>query len=600
MREIMKKVLFAFFILAFLVLSNKLCAQITIVPANVLSTSMHFDKSEANSWNFYQDDLGDILFEVPKDGELITVGSVLYACCVDATLNRLVYGYGDVVQILAYNNKDAAYLKQYGLQPGEVTFNSPQGVVMDNSTIYISDTNNNRIVKLTYDSSGDILSSDTYGGFNHPGKLAMGTDGSVWIADKGNNRVVKMSSSGSVSDPIGAGSGSGDWQFSSPEAVAVISSDEIIIADTGNDRIVYVNLATSTWITSDFSSGAHLTDVAVDGSEIYVADDGLDYIHKLKAPCEYIASDSEYNPTCLTSGANVGVNNASSNWSINEKVKKYDIVNLQAGSPATTECNYSYTLIKTTNVTENIKNSSGAVVKVLKNDVTTEFGANISGTWDLTDNGGSLVPAGTYTLEVSASGVTRSVNVQVFGDEPYITATPTALTFSATQNESNPPFQSITVTNSGGGTLAWTAAENPNVSWLSLSNTSGGDGDAVNVSVDIAGLDVGTYSTDIEIEDPAASNSPVPVAVTLNVTAPAGGSVLAELEAEDGSGLPNAGWNILTNDGSSCLEAEISDISSPPEDYRVDYTFSVPAGVSTVYVFAEVDVNGSGNDDSFW
>jgi len=86
----------------------------------------------------------------------------------------------------------------------------------------------------------------------------------------------------------------------------------------------------------------------------------------------------------------------------------------------------------------------------------------------------------------------------------------------------------------------------------------------------------------------------------LMVTEEPTGPVIAELEAEGTTSLPNTGWEIITQEGQDGLLALVSDIQNPPEVYRLDYPFTVPTGVTTIYVFAEVDANHSGNDDSFW
>ncbi|MDZ7341767.1 MAG: malectin domain-containing carbohydrate-binding protein, partial [candidate division KSB1 bacterium] len=112
---------------------------------------------------------------------------------------------------------------------------------------------------------------------------------------------------------------------------------------------------------------------------------------------------------------------------------------------------------------------------------------------------------------------------------PYISINPTSLQFNATVGGSNPPSQTITVTNTGGGTLAWTATEQPNQSWLSLSNTSGGSGDQVTVAVTIAGLSAGTYNGTVRISDPNASNNPVDVPVTLTVSSSSAGRLTLQL-----------------------------------------------------------------------
>ena len=75
--------------------------------------------------------------------------------------------------------------------------------------------------------------------------------------------------------------------------------------------------------------------------------------------------------------------------------------------------------------------------------------------------------------------------------------------------------QEIWIANSGGGTLAWTISSN--VSWLSGAPVSGTGRDRIFVSVNPSGLTEGTYTGNIIITAPNASNSPRIVAVTLIV-----------------------------------------------------------------------------------
>ena len=75
---------------------------------------------------------------------------------------------------------------------------------------------------------------------------------------------------------------------------------------------------------------------------------------------------------------------------------------------------------------------------------------------------------------------------------------------------------------------------------------------------------------------------------------------LAEFEAENCQSLPNSGWQIVTNEGETAILALQSNIVGPPDAYRLDFPFLVPEGTSEVFVFAEIDVNHSNNDDSFW
>src|SRR5207253_2212713 len=78
-----------------------------------------------------------------------------------------------------------------------------------------------------------------------------------------------------------------------------------------------------------------------------------------------------------------------------------------------------------------------------------------------------------------------------------ISTTPTSVSFSGTAGGVNPPSQTLTISNSGTGTLTWTASSN--AAWLTLSPTSGTAPSSTTVSVNTAGLAAGTYNGAITI-----------------------------------------------------------------------------------------------------
>lgn len=125
---------------------------------------------------------------------------------------------------------------------------------------------------------------------------------------------------------------------------------------------------------------------------------------------------------------------------------------------------------------------------------------------------------GLVTIQVIAAPGSDSIPIMAAEAGPAIGATPTALQFAHTAGGSVPPAQEIQITNSGGGTLDWTATASD--SWLSVSPDSGTAPATLSVSVAPAGLSAGTYNGTVKIAATGASNTPVSVAVTLTVTAP--------------------------------------------------------------------------------
>ncbi|UCD18390.1 MAG: hypothetical protein JSV44_05640 [Candidatus Zixiibacteriota bacterium] len=79
----------------------------------------------------------------------------------------------------------------------------------------------------------------------------------------------------------------------------------------------------------------------------------------------------------------------------------------------------------------------------------------------------------------------------------------------------------MTISNEGAGTLNWTATWN--TSWMLVTPAFGSTStipSTVQISINISGLPVGIYHDTIVVSDPAASNDPVRVPVTLTLTEP--------------------------------------------------------------------------------
>lgn len=103
---------------------------------------------------------------------------------------------------------------------------------------------------------------------------------------------------------------------------------------------------------------------------------------------------------------------------------------------------------------------------------------------------------------------------------PTIAFSPSNLSFSAEEDGANPASQTLTIWNSGEGTLNWVISDD--AGWLTLSPSSGasaGETDSVTALVDTYGMDAGNYAATITISAPGASNGPQTMAVNLAITA---------------------------------------------------------------------------------
>ena len=143
----------------------------------------------------------------------------------------------------------------------------PQGVAVDASgNIFIADTNNHRIRKVTPDGIISTIAGNSpagpnpgavQGGFSgdggpavnaqlsFPADVALDSAGNVFIADGSNNRIRKISPDGIITTVAGNGAPgySGDdgpatrASISNPFALAVDSAGNVYVADSGNNAI---------------------------------------------------------------------------------------------------------------------------------------------------------------------------------------------------------------------------------------------------------------------------------------------------------------------------------------------------------------------------
>jgi uncharacterized protein (TIGR03437 family) len=138
---------------------------------------------------------------------------------------------------------------------------SPQGIAVDaNGGIYIADTQNARVRKITNGTINTVAGSGTagFGGdsgaatsaqLNIPAGLAVDGAGNLYIADFSNNRVRKVTPGGTITTLAGNGlegySGDGGpatgAQLATPVGLATDSSGNVYIADTGNNAVRVVN-----------------------------------------------------------------------------------------------------------------------------------------------------------------------------------------------------------------------------------------------------------------------------------------------------------------------------------------------------------------------
>jgi hypothetical protein len=153
-----------------------------------------------------------------------------------------------------------------------------------------------------------------------------------------------------------------------------------------------------------------------------------------------------------------------------------------------------------------------------------------TGEWDdivLIANSANM-NAGTHSgvITIDAPGATNTparvtVSMTVKESPPAIQLDRDSLSFAATEGERNPEDQGFRIRNSGGGLLSYSLTSN--ASWLKIWPAQGdstGEWDTAGVSVDISGLEVGSYQGQITISSPKATNAPQKVIAYLKVNLP--------------------------------------------------------------------------------
>lgn len=120
-------------------------------------------------------------------------------------------------------------------------------------------------------------------------------------------------------------------------------------------------------------------------------------------------------------------------------------------------------------------------------------------------------------------------------EAPVMTLSASAVTFGARIGAADPLPQSITVANSGGGTLgapAVAVSYGAGSGWLTVAVSGAAAPYTVAMQPALAGLAAGTYTATVSLGSVAAANSPLTVAVTLDVTAGPGTLALSASAVE--------------------------------------------------------------------
>jgi hypothetical protein len=422
--------------------------------------------------------------------------------------------------------------------------NKPVSVAVDsNGRIFIGNKNSGNVE--AYDADLNFLFKLGTGDeeFSLPGAIAIDSEENIYVADIAEDMIKVYNPDGSFNFSFGS-SGSGDGEFNFPTSIAINeTAGELVILDRQLTESMYGGEFAGARVQvfdmngifkrsfGEFGAGegfiARPMGVAVDNEgRIYVTDAQQHVVHVFEGNGTFLGTVFNLdNPMRTPLGITMGKSSRLFIASLNtRKVEVYGIG--QSIQMEVTPLSLTF---------EGQQNSSAPALQAveIRNNGSGAFNwtAESGDSWiTLSGITGSLEPsavstvnvgvnlngltAGTYRGSVGVSaeaGATEIIDVQLtVTGASQLFVNPSALEF-ASQNGSIPSSQSLSIENTGAGTLNWTATSDKG--WIVIDKEGGAAPDSIGVSVDITSMGAGTHTGEITIN----GGGSVIVPVTLNI-----------------------------------------------------------------------------------
>jgi uncharacterized protein (TIGR03437 family) len=460
------------------------------------------------------------------------------------------------------------------------TLNHPRTVAADaNGVVYIADTDNNRIRKVS--AAGIITTltgpgpNDVLDGFYG---LVLDRQGNLYVTARYSDLVERISPDGKVTVVAGnvqySRGFSGDGgpatsaSLNNPVGIELDDAGNIYIADYGNNRIRKILAAPPSFSIStaqvSLSAAAFGQPVSASLTVSSPAAQGLPYSIALstnsggnwlsvgspqgKAPGVLtITAD----PGQLQLGTYTGTVTLTSPLAAPPSLSLTVTIQVAPAQDSKLSLNtrafaFSFTSGGSQSSQQLTISNRGAAVAFTASTATTSGGAWLqvspstgsasaasSANVTVTASPGTL-PAGTYSGSVSiASDATGDrlvvpVTMTISDVQQRILLSQTGLTFTAVALGGAVLPQSFGILNAGTGSMSWTAQATvvSGSGWLSLSSTSGAvarpllDVSFVDALINAQSLAPGDYYGNIQVTAPGAANSPQTITVVLNVLPP--------------------------------------------------------------------------------
>jgi uncharacterized protein (TIGR03437 family) len=501
--------------------------------------------------------------KLTPDGNIVTVagsglqgfsgdGGIATAASLNCPIGLIFDSAGNLIIADTYNNRirelrldgtittiagngDSVYSGD-GVSATNAALNLPADVALDaNGNLYICEFLGQRVRKVTtagiistvagngvagYSGDGGLATNAT---LNYPSGVGVDAAANLYIADSSNNAIRKVSASGIIATLAGTGAAgfSGDAgpaskaSLSYPTSVASDASGNLLVADNGNNRIRRI------------APDGTITTFAGNGTRGFSGDGGPPAAASLALP-----GTAKVSSTGVVAIAD----------SYNNRIR---VVLIQAPSAQVTPTALSFSTLS--GGTPTAQQSIDVLSSVSGLTFNTSVTGDLGGAWLTVSQASGNTPAmiqlgvdpsqlspGTYNATVTvtfanATPATQTVQVACVltgAQSAHLAAPTSALTFSLFQGASTATLQ-LPVTNTGGGSLSFTAAPvtASGGAWLTVDPTSSAATAAkpvtLTVSANPAGLTPGTYTGGIVIHSSTTGETvTVPVNLTIRAAQP--------------------------------------------------------------------------------
>lgn len=398
--------------------------------------------------------------------------------------------------VLAAGTVLAAPVRLDSITVADSSNNSPSSVAVDaQGNLYVSVPASNAVRK--YSAAGQLLGSISV---LRPAGLAVDASGNIYVCSanfksQANKNAVRIFNA----DLVNTGSlGIGEGEFAKPIDVAIDGNGRIYVVDAGNHKIKVFDAA------GNFAFGAFGNAAGSLNKPMGIAiNDAAGELYVTDRPAYTDANGT-------TVGARIQV--FDKNGAFKRSFGQFGTGIGQIQSPQGIAVDGAGSLY--------VADSGQNVVHVLNPADGSAVGAG--GLHDPANPGYN--PSGVATTKngllyiVYQRGETPAGRIDKYGLDGFVTMAvdPSSLTFNGTQFSGNPAPQTIVITNTGGGTLSWSAVADQ--AWIKLGKmdpVAPASAAGLAVGVDIASLSVASYTGKVTID--SGFGQTAVIGITLNI-----------------------------------------------------------------------------------